>query len=91
MLGWPPPRYQRAGLFTGVGRPCPTGCAPFEEDNLHAEALVVLGALAVVLAIVVPATASRARDITSRDFDDNTIRSEDIHQGAIEMGDLSDG
>jgi hypothetical protein len=55
------------------------------------KALVVLGALAVVLAIVVPATASRARDITSRDIDDNTIRSEDIHQGAIEMGDLSDG
>ena len=55
------------------------------------KALVVLGALAVVLAIVVPATASRARDITSRALDDNAIRSEDIHQGAIEMGDLSDG
>ena len=55
------------------------------------KALVVLGALAVMLAIVVPATASGARDITSGDIENNTIRSEDIHQGAIEMGDLSDG
>jgi hypothetical protein len=51
------------------------------------KALVVLGALAVRRS----GSASRARDITSRDIDDNTIRSEDIHQGAIEMGDLSDG
>jgi hypothetical protein len=53
------------------------------------KALVVLGALAVVLAIVVPATASRARNITSNDIQNNTIRSEDIHQGSIEMRDLS--
>ena len=38
------------------------------------KALVVLGALAVVLAIVVPP------------LDDNTIRSEDIHQGANRDG-----
>jgi hypothetical protein len=54
------------------------------------KALVVLGALAVVLAIVVPATASRARNITSNDIQNNTICSEDIHQGSIEMRDLSD-
>jgi len=53
--------------------------------------LVVLGAVACVLAIVVPATASRARDITTRDIENNTIQSEDIHQGTIEMGDLSGG
>src|SRR5215204_7663372 len=29
MLGWPPPRYPRAGVFAGAGRPCLTGCAPF--------------------------------------------------------------
>ena len=53
--------------------------------------LVVLGIVALVLAIVIPATASRARDVTSRDIENNTIQSEDIHQGAIEMRDLSDG
>lgn len=53
--------------------------------------LVVLGIVALVLAIVIPATASTARDITARDIENNTIRTEDIHQGAIEMRDLSDG
>jgi len=32
-----------------------------------------------------------SRDITSSDIGNNTIRSEDIHQGSIEMRDLSDG
>jgi hypothetical protein len=55
------------------------------------KALVVPGALAAVLTIVVPATASRARGITSSDIENNTIRSEDIRQGSIEMRDLSYG
>jgi hypothetical protein len=53
--------------------------------------LVVLGMLAFALAIVVPAMAANARDITSGKIRDNTIRSEDIHKGSIEMNDLSNG
>ena len=53
--------------------------------------LVVLGVIAFALALVVPATATNARDIRSGGIQDNTIRSEDIHNGTIEMIDLSSG
>ena len=53
--------------------------------------LVLLGVVALALAIAVPALAANARDITSGDIENNTIRSEDIHKGTIEMNDLSDG
>jgi hypothetical protein len=52
--------------------------------------LVVLGLVALGLAIAVPAMAAKARDITSGDVQNNTLRSEDIRNGTLEMSDLSD-
>lgn len=52
--------------------------------------LVVLGLVALALAIAVPAMAAKARDITSGDVQNNTLRSEDIRNGTLEMSDLSD-
>jgi hypothetical protein len=52
--------------------------------------LVVLGLVALALAIAVPAMAAKARDITSGNIQNNTVRSEDIRNGTIEMNDFSD-
>jgi hypothetical protein len=54
------------------------------------KALTVLGVVALILAITVPATASHLHRVFSEDIANGTIRSEDIHNGTIRMTDLDD-
>jgi hypothetical protein len=58
------------------------------EGGLMRKALTVLGVVALILAITMPATASQLRRVFSSDIANDTIRSEDIHNESIRGVDL---
>jgi hypothetical protein len=64
---------------------------PPGERGYMKKSLTVLGALAVVLAITLPATASHLHRVFSKDIVNGTIRSEDIHNGTLRSWDLARG